>query len=215
MIVQQSWGTSFLGEIWYAEADTPLGPWVYARKIVTHDKYTFYNVKQHPYFDKENGRVIFFEGTYTTFLSGAPEPTPRYDYNQIMYKLDLADQRLALPVAVYLTTKAIPERFGLNSPGNPVAFYALDRPVEGMIPVYASAGRLSVGTPLDKGDEKPLFYALPADTAKPPATATPLYEFVGKNGKQRAYATDPKWSEPGYQRTPAPICHVWRDPRRR
>src|SRR5262249_22876575 len=54
MIVQQAWGTSFLGEIWYAEADTPLGPWVYAKKIVTHDKYTFYNVKQHAYFDKEN-----------------------------------------------------------------------------------------------------------------------------------------------------------------
>jgi hypothetical protein len=215
MIVQQSWGTSFLGEIWYAEADTPLGPWVYARKIVTHDKYTFYNVKQHPYFDKETGRVIFFEGTYTTFLSGAPEPTPRYDYNQIMYKLDLADPRLALPVAVYRTSKETPERFALNSPGNAVAFYALERPVEGTIPVYASGGRLSVGTPLHKSDTKPLFRSLPADTAKPPATSTPLYEFVGKDDKQRAYTTDPNWSVPGYERTPEPICRVWRNPPRR
>ena len=90
-----------LGEIWYAEADTPLGPWVYARKVVTHDKYSFYNPKQHPMFDKDGGRIIFFEGTYTTTFSGNPDPTPRYDYNQVMYQLDLSDPRLALPVAIY------------------------------------------------------------------------------------------------------------------
>ena len=94
-------GSSFLGEVWYAEADTPLGPWVYARKIVTHDDYSFYNPKQHPIFDQDGGRIIFFEGTYTTTFSGNKDPTPRYDYNQVMYQLDLADPRLALPVAVY------------------------------------------------------------------------------------------------------------------
>src|SRR5262249_4577355 len=83
LIAVQSCGTSVLGEVWYAEADTPLGPWVYARKIVTHDRYSFYNPKQHPQFDQENGRTIFFEGTYTNMFSGNPEPTPRYDYNQI------------------------------------------------------------------------------------------------------------------------------------
>src|SRR5581483_11792857 len=31
MIAVQSFGTSLLGEVGYAEADTPLGPWVYAR----------------------------------------------------------------------------------------------------------------------------------------------------------------------------------------
>src|SRR5439155_1607812 len=34
MITVQSRGTSFLGEVWYAEADTPVGPWTYAIKIV-------------------------------------------------------------------------------------------------------------------------------------------------------------------------------------
>ncbi|MDQ3332116.1 MAG: hypothetical protein M3552_15935, partial [Planctomycetota bacterium] len=34
---------SFLGEIWYAEADSLVGPWVYATKIATHDRYDFYN----------------------------------------------------------------------------------------------------------------------------------------------------------------------------
>ena len=96
MICVESLGsTSFLGEVWCAEADTPLGPWVYARKIVTHDKYSFYNPKQHPMLDQDGGRVIFFEGTYTTTFSGNPDPTPRYDYNQMMYRLDLDDSRLS------------------------------------------------------------------------------------------------------------------------
>jgi hypothetical protein len=96
MIATETFGSSMLGEVWYAEADAPEGPWDYARKIVTHDKYSFYNPKQHPMFDKEGGRVIFFEGTYTAMFSGNPDRTPRYNYNQIMYKLDLSDPRLAL-----------------------------------------------------------------------------------------------------------------------
>ncbi len=41
--------SSMLGEVWYAEADRPEGPWPAARKILTHDKYSFYNPKHHPY----------------------------------------------------------------------------------------------------------------------------------------------------------------------
>ena len=67
-----------------------------ATKIVTHDKYSFYNPKQHPVFDRDGGRVIYFEGTYTATFSGNPNRTPRYDYNQIMYRLDLSDARLGL-----------------------------------------------------------------------------------------------------------------------
>ena len=101
LIVEQDGGVTDNGEIWYAEADTPVGPWVYARKIVTHDKYTFYNPTQHPFFDQHGGRLIYFEGTYSTTLSGNPVKTPRYDYNQIMYRLDLGDPRLFLPSPVY------------------------------------------------------------------------------------------------------------------
>lgn len=105
MIALQLFGSSsVLGEVWFAEADTPVGPWKYARRIVTHEKYSFYNPKQHPMFDKEGGRFIFFEGTYTHTFSGNPEATPRYDYNQIMYRLDLADERLNLPMSVYRGT---------------------------------------------------------------------------------------------------------------
>jgi hypothetical protein len=97
MIAEEVGGTSWLGEIWYDEAPAPIGPWKFARKIATHPDYSFYNPKQDAAFDKDNGRVIFFEGTYSTLISGNTHPTPRYDYNQLMYRLDLADPRLKLP----------------------------------------------------------------------------------------------------------------------
>jgi hypothetical protein len=85
---------SYLGEIWYAEAPSPEGPWRKAMKVVTHDRYSFYNPKQHPYFSDSEGRYLYFEGTYSEMFSGNTNPTPLYDYNQIMYRLDLADERL-------------------------------------------------------------------------------------------------------------------------
>ena len=63
---------------------------------MTHDRYSFYNPMQHPYWVEEKGRVIYFEGTYTMTFSGNRKPTPRYDYNQLLYRLDLADPRLKL-----------------------------------------------------------------------------------------------------------------------
>lgn len=95
MIGLEIGGTSFLGEIWYAEADSPQGPWTYAKKIVSHDKYSFYNPLQHEYFFEDDGRIIYFEGTYTNYLTSELK-TPHYNYNQIMYKLDLNDIELPL-----------------------------------------------------------------------------------------------------------------------
>lgn len=86
--------TSALGEIWLSTADVPEGPWNHAVKIVTHDHYTFYNPCHHPFLNQEGGKVIYFEGTYTKLFSSSPVATPRYDYNQIMYRLDLSDPRL-------------------------------------------------------------------------------------------------------------------------
>ena len=95
MIAQQGGGdTSFLGELWYAEADAVEGPWHDATKIVTHDDYTFYNPRHHPMLDVDGGRLIHFEATYTKEFSGTKHPTPRYDYNQVMYRLDTDDPRL-------------------------------------------------------------------------------------------------------------------------
>jgi hypothetical protein len=95
--VEQGGKSSFLGEVWYSESDNVTGPWRWAKKILTHDRYTFYNPAHHAFFDQDGGRVIYFEGTYAETFSGNPSPTPRYDYNQIMYRLDLSDPRLRLP----------------------------------------------------------------------------------------------------------------------
>jgi hypothetical protein len=111
MIALELRGASMLGEIWYAESPKPEGPWVHARKIVTHrreighglakrtDTQDLYNPKHHPFFDQQGGKIIYFEGTYTNSFSGNPVQTPRYEYNQIMYRLDLSDPRLKLPDA--------------------------------------------------------------------------------------------------------------------
>lgn len=81
--------SSLLGEVWYAEAEQPTGPFKTAVKVVTHDKQTFYNVCHHDFLDRDGGRFIHFEGTYTSDFSGNPDKTPRYDYNQVLYRLDL------------------------------------------------------------------------------------------------------------------------------
>lgn len=95
MIAVESFGEpSFLGEIWYLEADEPTGPWRAAKRIVTHDRYGFYNPLHHPFLDQQGGRVIYFQGTYTQMFEGDVPKTPRYEYNQILYRLDLSDERL-------------------------------------------------------------------------------------------------------------------------
>ena len=225
--VQVGGDRSFLGEVWYAEADTPTGPWVYARRIITHRKYSFYNPKHHPMFDKDGGRVIFLEGTYTNTFSGNPDRTPRYNYNQVLYKLDLSDERLALPVAVYrLSDGNVPDRFGTvhragpPRKGRPIAFFALDRPRKGAAAVYQhplKAGHAALklsAPPQAASDAKPaaLFYGLPVDARQPPPETMPLYEFVHKDGARRAYSTDPSLKTAGYTRAEQPVCRVWRNP---
>ncbi len=101
LIGSQVRGATVLGEIWYSEADKPEGPWHRAVKIITHankkgDAHDFYNPAQHPFFDQDGGRLIYLEGTYVNTFSGNPHPTPYYEYNQIMYRLDLSDPRLKL-----------------------------------------------------------------------------------------------------------------------
>lgn len=81
--------SSALGELWYAEADAPTGQWGNATKVVTHDKYSFYNPQIHPEFTPAGSPVLLFEATYTKTFSKTSDPTPRHDYNQVLYRLDL------------------------------------------------------------------------------------------------------------------------------
>lgn len=85
---------SAFGEIWYAEADSPLGPWGPAVKILSHDNYTFYNPLIQTALTPDDAPFILFEGTYTAEFADHAQPTPRYNYNQILYRLDLSDARL-------------------------------------------------------------------------------------------------------------------------
>lgn len=95
-VFMQSFGKpSVFGELWYAEADSPAGPWGKAVKVLTHDNYTFYNPRLHPEFTPDGSPVLIFEGTYTAEFADKPEPTPRYNYNQMLYRLDLDDPALA------------------------------------------------------------------------------------------------------------------------
>lgn len=80
---------SFLGEVWYAESRSPDGPWSRTVKVASHPRYSFYNPVHHSFMDQRNGQIIHFEGTWSAEFSGNPLKTPRYDYNQILYRLDL------------------------------------------------------------------------------------------------------------------------------
>lgn len=94
-VFMQSGGKpSAFGELWYAEADSPLGPWGKTVKILSHDNYTFYNPRLHPEFTAPDAPILLFEGTYTMQFADRPHPTARYDYNQILYRLDLDDPKL-------------------------------------------------------------------------------------------------------------------------
>jgi hypothetical protein len=90
---QRADSPSVLGEVWYSEATSPLGPFATAVRIVSHDKQTFYNPCQHAFFDQDQGRTVYFEGTYCNTFTASPA-TQRYNYNQVMYRLDLDDPRL-------------------------------------------------------------------------------------------------------------------------
>jgi len=227
IFVQQFGESSFLGEVWYAESDTPVGPWAYARKIATHNNYSFYNPKQHPFFDKEGGRVIFFEGTYTFTFSGSLEnATPRYDYNQIMYRLNLDDPRLALPVAVYqvrdkqgqsdyLLRDGVEETNKWDSVES-IPFYAVEpkRAHSDLVGIYADNGmeiRLTPERPNPSAE--PLFYALPAGGSESDNSCfAALYEYRNAETERRIYSTKPALQEKGWIRIENVLCRVWKAP---
>lgn len=105
-IIQQKFGDTTAGEIWFATSRSPEGPWEHCRKVATHhmarDSYPnnhndLYNPVQHYELMQQGGRVVYFSGTLVNTFSGNTWSTPYYNYNNIMYRLDLADKRLRLP----------------------------------------------------------------------------------------------------------------------
>ncbi len=189
-------GSSLLGEVWYAEADAPWGPWCYAVKVAEHRRYSFYNPKLHPYFDQEGGRRIFFEGTYSHSFSGNPDMKPWYDYNQLMYCLELDDPRVAIPVAYY-AAKA-PERpphvwlarHGEQLVGAPkfedfqqIEFFAWDRPIANAVALtwHPERGYRVAAQPAT--DEETVGYILPNTSRRP--GLVPLFAERDAEGRPR------------------------------
>jgi len=206
MVISQSFGSSMLGEIWFAEAARPEGSWAYARKIVTHDDYSFYNPKQHPYFAKDGGRTLFFEATYTSTFSGNKYPTPLYDYNQVMYRIQLNDPRLNLPVPVYERPDDTwsTERYGNALP----RFFALPKSANGMVAIglEEKTGRL---VRLVKGADT-LFHAAADPVALGQNYLLPLHEWTRVDQGQTIYAYDTKPpANSNWERSSTPLCHVW------
>jgi len=145
-----------------------------------------YNVAHHPFFDQEKGRLIYFEGTYTREFSDAPAATPRYNYNQLMYRLDLSDPRLILPVAVYrigeryLLREAV-EKEKVWQKVEAISFFAFapDRHSEDSIAIYAAEGggfALKPKTP----EAAPLFYATALDSKSPATIDLPGDRPIGR-----------------------------------
>ena len=83
--------SSYIGDLWYAEAASPSGPWEHAVQVVRHDKYSFYNPMIHEPLARGDDGILLFEATYTHTFSKTSQPTPRHDYNQILYRIDLED----------------------------------------------------------------------------------------------------------------------------
>jgi hypothetical protein len=209
MVISQSFGSSMLGEIWFAEAARPEGPWAYARKIVTHNDYSFYNPKQHPYFAKDDGRTLFFEATYTSSFSGNKHPTPLYDYNQIMYRLQLDDPRLNLPVPVYERPGDAESTWSMVRHGAAAPhFFALPKPAEGTVPIGwdDATGRLvRLATAADV-----LFHAAADPAALGQNYLGPLHEWTRTSQGQTVYSYGTKPPTRGnWQRSAKPLGHVW------
>ena len=176
--------------------------------------------------------MLFFEGTYShTFSGSAESATPRYDYNQIMYRLNVNDPRLALPVAVYQIRDKESKIDYLLRDGvekarkwdfiESIPFYAIEpaRAYGGLIPVYAHKTRgkkgrmtsLTVKSP--KPSTEPLFYALPfAESVNKTSSIVPLYEYRHKDTEQRLCSVEAQLDKKGWTRTEKPLCRVWKAP---
>jgi hypothetical protein len=194
-VFTQSFGaSSLIGEIWYAEGDTPVGPWSWARKVITHDGYSFYNPYFHPWFAERGGRRVLFEGTYTAWLGSQP-PTPRHDYNQFLYALDLDDAPVAVPVPLYDSDVGPVSRHDASEDA-PVAFGALELPGVDEIAVRWTGPACDPDRRLDPaGAGEVAFYARPAGTAGP--GLADLVEWTRADGSRTWSTGDVPGATPG------------------
>ncbi|EFC48129.1 predicted protein [Naegleria gruberi] len=151
---------SILGEIYYSEGETPLGPFKYATKIVSHKftKHDFYNPSHHVEYDEMGGKVIYFEGTFANTWTNTA-PLPRYNYNQQMYRLDIENVMHSHPVPVYKCLNYGRVVYSLDNNDDSecqMIFHARASNCELCIPIYQNErGQLTLKT-----ESLPIFYSL-------------------------------------------------------
>jgi len=165
VVTREGGDSAWLGELWLTVADTPFGPWSYARRLTAFDDYTTYNPMIHDAFDTDGAR-IHFQATYTDFFAGAPEKTSRYDYNQLMFALDLDDPRARLPVPYYVDDGRIDPTTGPDlgpDVQDPVlAFHAYESPHDDAVAIGRSVPSCAGGRWI-AGASDPLLWAAPAE----------------------------------------------------
>ncbi len=207
LIVSQVNGeTSHLGEVWFAKSISPTGPWKFARRIVTHKQMTFYNPKQHPFLGM--GDYIYFEGTYTTSFSGNPVATPRYEYNQIMYRLRRNHHALQMPILIYSQNQSQDLPPFTEQPGDDPKFYACLGAMEETWPVVWNGIELKLCEHM-KSSEVVAFYARRSESPPGRPQTVPLYEFRHFITGRRVYSTDPSEVDPAFEQQSVPVCYVW------
>lgn len=223
--------TSNLGEVWYAEADSPLGPWVYAQKIITHDKHTFSTPTQHPFFDQSNGQVVYLQGTFSEdFQDKRIFRVSKYDDNQMMYRVDLSDTRLFMPTAVYRSRHSdgwhhYRTKQSAQNPAqgaSTIPFYALptDRVLDGAKPVWEVEKEVNgvkvteLTTDSSKAtSSSPVFYTPPNDQFDTDPIV-PLHEYQKDGGQELIYRTEFQPTPDDFTQTSStPVAFVWGSPR--
>ena len=148
-----------------------------------------------------------------------------------MYRLNLDDSRLALPVAVYQVLdgqgqKSYLLRDEVEKAGEwdrveSVPFYAIEpaKANDGLIAVYADtisvkSGRtISLNVKRSGPSARLLFYALSSDNRKKEnSRVTALYEYRHADTGRRLYSTEQQLQESDWIRTENPLCLVWKTP---
>lgn len=238
MIFSRIAPSSPVEEVWYSEADSPLGPWVYARKVTDHDNTSCYLPNQHRPFDQNGGRTVYFECTFANLVTGS-KPKPGYNYNQMMYKLNLNDTRLYLPVSVYHyqdrqgshrydtlkglegdTASALGRIAGVDgdsiAENAPIPFFALpvDRAREQSVPVWEERTRQGIRLILRETTraDSPVFYALPPDVSSGNPSVVSIYEYENTENGRFIYSP-PQYAPSGpWVRSTDPVFQAWASP---
>jgi hypothetical protein len=95
------------------------------------------------------------------------------------------------------------------------AFFALDRPKEGAIPIYRTSESEKSSLTTDQPPNargrpvEPLFWALPADHDSD--QTVPLYKYVSETGLRTSSTRDDLTTE-GFNLANKPLCRVWPSP---